>query len=69
MDADTRRILTNGAAPAEMKVGWDQLNLPTGMRADVKDLWTKKVSKQVRGSWGGTVAPHGVVMMRITPVL
>jgi alpha-galactosidase len=32
-------------------------------------LWTKKVSKQVRGSYCGTVAPHGVMMLRITPVL
>jgi alpha-galactosidase len=52
-----------------MKVGWDQLNLPAGLKADVKDLWSKKVSRNVRGSHGGTVAPHGVIMVRITPVL
>ncbi|MGM9490351.1 glycoside hydrolase family 27 protein [Ideonella sp. YS5] len=62
-------LFNRGEAPAEMKVGWDQLDLPAGLKADVRDLWTQKVSKQVRGSYGGTVAPHGVVMVRITPVL
>jgi alpha-galactosidase len=39
------------------------------LRVDVKDLWSKKVSKNARDSYGGTVASHGVVMVRITPVL
>ena len=46
----------------------DQLNLATGLKADVKDLWSKKVTKGVRGSHVGTVAAHGVLMVRITPV-
>jgi len=62
-------LFNRGPAPAEMTVRWDQLNLPAGLRVDVKDLWSKKVSKNVRGSYGGTVASHGVVMVRITPVL
>jgi len=33
----------------------------------VKDLWSKKVTKGVSGSYGGTVAPHGVIMVRLTP--
>jgi alpha-galactosidase len=59
--------LTVAFMPADMKVGWDQLNLPAGMKATVKDLWSKKVTKSVRGSYGGTVASHGVIMIRITP--
>jgi alpha-galactosidase len=51
-----------------MKVSCDQLTLPAGMKADVMDLWSKQVSKNVRGSYGGTVAPHGVVTVRITAV-
>ena len=62
-------LFNRGKAPAGMKVGWDQLNLPAGLKADVKDLWSKKVTKGVRGSHGGTVASHGVIMVRITPVL
>jgi alpha-galactosidase len=52
-----------------MKVSWDQLNLPAGLKANVKDLWSKQVSTDVRGSYGGTVASHGVIMVRIAPVL
>lgn len=62
-------LLNRGKTPANIKVGWDQLNLPADTKAHVKDLWTKKVLKLVRGSYGGTVAPHGVIMVRITPVL
>jgi len=62
-------LFNRSKAPAEMKVGWDQLNLPAGLRADVKDLWSKKVAKNVRDSYTGTVASHGVIMVRITPVI
>jgi alpha-galactosidase len=58
-----------GKAAAEIKFDWDLLNLPAGLKAEVKDLWSKKVSKNVRGSYGGVVAPHGVIMVRITPVI
>lgn len=62
-------LFNRGDLPAEMKVYWDQLNLPAGLKADVKDLWSKQVSRNVHGSYGGTVASHGVIMVRITPVL
>jgi alpha-galactosidase len=62
-------LLNRGAAPAEMKVTWEQLNLHANLTAKVEDLWSKKVAKKVRGSYGGKVASHGVVMVRITPEL
>jgi len=62
-------LFNRGKAPAAITVRWDQLNLPAALKADVKDLWSKKVAKNVRGSHGGTVASHGVIMVRITPVL
>jgi alpha-galactosidase len=61
-------LFNRSKAPADMKVEWDQLHLPAGLKADVKDLWSKKVTKNVRGSYGGTVASHGVIMVRITPM-
>ena len=65
---ETAVVLFNrDARPAEMKVTWEQLNLPAMLKADVKDLWSKKLTRQVRGSHGAIVAPHGVVMLRITP--
>jgi alpha-galactosidase len=60
-------LFNRGKTPADMKVAWEQLQLPIDQKADVKDLWNKKVTKGVRGSYGGKVAPHGVIMVRITP--
>jgi len=62
-------LFNRGKAASELRVDWDLLNLPTGLKADVKDLWSKKVSKNVRGGYGGVVAPHGVIMVRVTPVI
>jgi alpha-galactosidase len=62
-------LFNRGAAPAGMTVRWDQLNLPAGLKADVKDLWSGKLTKRAHGSYGATVASHGVVMVRLTPVL
>jgi alpha-galactosidase len=61
-------LFNRGKAPADMKAGWDLLDLPPALKADVKDLWSKKIARNQRGSFGGTVAPHGVVMVRVTPV-
>jgi alpha-galactosidase len=62
-------LFNRGASPAGMAVDWDLLNLPAALRADVKDLWSGKVTRRVHGSYGATVAAHGVVMVRITPAL
>ncbi|MFL6697488.1 MAG: hypothetical protein ACJ8GJ_10010, partial [Vitreoscilla sp.] len=61
-------LFNRSAMPAGISVDWDQLNLPAGLKADVKDLWSKKVSRRIQGRYSGTVAPHGVLMVRITPV-
>ena len=59
------KLWSGGEAPVDMKVAWEQLHLPVNQKADVKDLWSKKVTKGVRGSYGAKVAPHGVIMVRI----
>jgi alpha-galactosidase len=61
-------LFNRGKTPANMKVAWELLQLPIDQKVDVKDLWTKKVTKNVSGSYGGKVAPHGVIMLRITPL-
>lgn len=67
-DGERAVVLFNrGKTPADMKVAWDQLQMPASQKADVKDLWSKKVTKNASGSYGGKVAPHGVIMVRITP--
>ncbi|HEV6967800.1 glycoside hydrolase family 27 protein [Roseateles sp.] len=60
-------LFNRGKTPADMKLKWDRLGLPEDRKADVKDLWSKKVTKGVHGSYGGKVAPHGVLMVRVTP--
>lgn len=60
-------LFNRGAQPASMSVKWPQLNLPVGLKADVKDLWTKTVQRSVAHSYGARVEPHGVVMVRLTP--
>jgi alpha-galactosidase len=62
-------LFNRGRAAAEMKVTWQQLNLPAAWKVDVKDLWSKKVVHGVVGSVARTVASHGVVMVRVTPAL
>ncbi|WP_369820615.1 hypothetical protein [Pelomonas sp. Root1217] len=58
-------LFNRGKTPADMKLNWDLLGLPANQKADVKDLWSKKVTKGASGSYGGKVAPHGVLMVRI----
>jgi hypothetical protein len=40
---------------------------PKPLLAPTPPMGWNSVAQQVRGSCGGTVAPHGVVMVRITP--
>ncbi|XHS77366.1 glycoside hydrolase family 27 protein [Burkholderiaceae bacterium UC74_6] len=67
-DGERAVVLFNrGKTPADMKVAWDQIQLPATQKVDVKDLWSKKLTKNVSGSYASKVAPHGVVMVRVTP--
>jgi alpha-galactosidase len=61
-------LFNRGKTPADMKLKWDRLGLPEDRKADVKDLWSKKLTKGISGSYAGKVAPHGVIMVRVTPV-
>jgi alpha-galactosidase len=49
-------------------VNWDQLEWPAGLKADVAELWTGAKAKGVVRRFSGTVASHGVLMLRLTPV-
>ena len=65
---DRAVILFNRSSAAhDMKVDWEALDWPAGLKADVRDLWSKAVSKNVKGSYGASVPSHGVVMVRLTP--
>ena len=60
-------LFNRGAAPAAMQATWAQLNLPTDLAADVKDLWSGRIVRGVRQAAAGVVASHGVLMLRISP--
>ena len=65
---DRAVILLNRSTVAHaISVDWGTLGMAAGEKADVKDLWSKAVSKAVKGSYSATVAGHAVVMVRVTP--
>jgi alpha-galactosidase len=65
---DRAAVLFNrGEAPAELSVSWEQLDLPARLRADVHELWSGKKMRGVAGRFGGTVASHAVLMIRVSP--
>ena len=65
---DRAVILLNRAdQAANMQFDFNQLDYPATMKAAVKDLWSKATS-QVKGGYSAKVPPHGVVMVRVSPL-
>jgi alpha-galactosidase len=60
-------LLNRGEAPAAIAASWPQLDWPPSLRARVRDLWQHRDLPRAAGSVGATVAPHGVVMLRVVP--
>jgi len=60
-------LLNRGEAPAEIEATWAQLDWPPTLRARVRDLWQHRDLPRASGSFRATVAPHGVVMLRLEP--
>ncbi|HZT73085.1 MAG TPA: glycoside hydrolase family 27 protein [Terriglobales bacterium] len=57
-------LFNRGEQPASITVRWPQLQL-AGAR-HVRDLWAHKNLGRVRDQFTATVAPHGVVMIRVS---
>ena len=67
-NGDRAVILLNRSETAhKMSVDWSTLNMAPGEKAEVRDLWSKAVTKGVKASYSADVPSHGVVMIRITP--
>ncbi|MDI7775811.1 glycoside hydrolase family 27 protein [Asticcacaulis sp. EMRT-3] len=65
-NGDTAVILLNrSAAMHRMTADWKALGLTN--KADVKDLWSKAVKKNVQTGYTADVPSHAVVMIRVTP--
>lgn len=60
-------LLNRSALAASMTVSWPRIGLREGQAAAVRDLWAHQDRGTGSGRWSATVAPHGVVMLRITP--
>jgi alpha-galactosidase len=60
-------LFNRGAAAAKISVAWTDVGYPDTLSANVQDLWTKKESSAVKGSYSAEVPSHGVVMVRIKP--
>jgi alpha-galactosidase len=58
-------LLNRGKAAATITATWETIGLPEAFPATVRDLWTGKVTRKVRGSFSAEVASHGAVMVRI----
>jgi alpha-galactosidase len=64
--AMTAILLNRGDAPVRVKVAWTELGWPARSVA-VRDLWRKREMGAFREGYSAEVAPHGVVMVRLTP--
>ena len=60
-------LFNRSAAPAEIAVNWPEIGYPATLSAGVRDLWAHQDKGKAKGRYAATVAPHGVVMVRITP--
>ena len=60
-------LFNRGDAAARISVTWEQLEWAAHMKADVIDLWSGKKTAGVAGQFGGQVASHGVLMLRMSP--
>ena len=59
-------LLNRGEAPVRIKVTWAELGW-SARSTVVRDLWQKKDMGSFRDSYFAEVAPHGVVMLRLSP--
>jgi alpha-galactosidase len=59
-------LLNRGTAPATVAVSWQEIGLPYDAAPLVRDVWTKKETPGVKGTFAATVPSHDVVMIRVT---
>jgi alpha-galactosidase len=62
-------LFNRGASEAEISANWEELGYPLGLPAVVRDLWNKRDLGTFAGKFTAKVASHGVVMVRIMPVV
>jgi alpha-galactosidase len=60
-------LFNRGDSPATIRATADQLGSAVKRGARVRDLWAHRNLARWNGSFEATVAPHGVVMVRLDP--
>lgn len=60
-------LFNRGTEPVEIAADWEQLGYPRTLKAKVRDLWDHQDLKPAAGRFSATVAPHGVVMVKVQP--
>jgi alpha-galactosidase len=60
-------LFNRGQKEARIIFGWKELGFPSGLEADVRDLWQKKDLGKSKAQFGAKVESHGAVMLRVFP--
>jgi alpha-galactosidase len=60
-------LLNRGTADAEISVAWEELGYPAHLAAKVRDLWQAKDLGKHTAKFSANVAPHSIVMLKVTP--
>lgn len=60
-------LLNRGAADLSITIQWSDLDYPSHMTANVRDLWQRKDLGKFDDSFSVQVAPHAVVMIAVKP--
>ena len=60
-------LFNRGKSESEVSVKWEELAYPGHVSANVRDLWAHTDVGSFTGAYSAKVAPHSVVMVKITP--
>ena len=60
-------LFNRGKSESEVSVRWEEVGYTGHVAAQVRDLWMHKDVGSFTGTYSAMVAPHSVVMVKITP--
>lgn len=60
-------LFNRGDTPQEIAFTWEQLGYPAKLKARLRDLWQHRDLRPATARHAATVAPHGVVMLKVQP--
>lgn len=60
-------LLNRGLEPARVTVRWEDIGYPSGMTAEVRDLWQHQGVGAHKSVYTATIESHSVGMVKITP--